>query len=262
MKRARAIMYHDVVEVDYESSGFPGAAAARYKLTREEFEKHLDLLTKSSASPAITLTSPASDTQSTPLLFTIDDGGNSALYVADRLERHNWRGHFLITTNYINMPAFVTAADIRELHGRGHVVGSHSCSHPFRMSELSQKQLESEWTDSTKRLADILGVPTLVASVPGGFYAPRVAEAAARAGIAALFTSEPTTEIVRIADCEVIGRFCIYRSMSAQNAAALAAGDWFATKQQKALWEAKKFVKYAAKPVWDYSRMVIFGERH
>lgn len=128
------------------------------------------------------------------------------------------------------------------------------------MSELLQEKLDSEWMDSPKRLADILGVPVVVASVPGGFYAPRVAEAAARAGIAALFTSEPTTEVEQITDCKVIGQFCVYRGMSAEHAAALAAGNWFATKQQKALWEAKKFFKYAANPVWDYSRELMFRQ--
>ena len=40
--RARSIMYHDVVEQgDFASSGFPGEAAHLYKLTREEFERHL-----------------------------------------------------------------------------------------------------------------------------------------------------------------------------------------------------------------------------
>ncbi len=260
MKQARAILYHDVVEVDFESSGFPGAAAARYKLTRKEFAKHLSQITKRAPSPAITFTSTACVTQMPPLLFTIDDGGNSALYVADQLERHNWRGHFFVATDYIDTPAFVTTADIRELHDRGHMVGSHSRSHPYRIAELPQDQLDSEWTDSTKQLADILGVPAMVASVPGGFYARRVAEAAARAGIAALFTSEPTTEVEQIADCKVIGRFIVYRGMSAQNAAALATGNWFATKQQKALWESKKFLKSAAKPVWDYTRKLIFRQ--
>lgn len=260
MKYALAIMYHDVVDADFESSGFPGAAAARYKLLRKEFAEHLRQINERIPSPPITLIDRSGINQTIPLLLTIDDGGISALYVADQLERRDWRGHFFITTDYIDTDRFVTAAKIRELHKRGHVVGSHSCSHPSRMSELPQARLDSEWADSAKRLADILGAPTRVASVPGGFYARRVAQAAARSGIATLFTSEPTTKVEQIAGCEVIGRFCVYRGMSPKSAAALAAGNWFATRQQKALWEIKKFFKYAAKPAWDYSHKLIFRQ--
>lgn len=257
MKLAHAILYHDVVDADFDSSGRAGAAAARYKLTREEFAKHLDQITKRTSSPAITLTSTSTVTQTRPLLFTIDDGGSSALYIADQLERYNWRGHFFITTDCIGTPAFVSAAEIRELHERGHVVGSHTCSHPERISELQQQKLDSEWMDSVNQLADILSIPITVASVPGGFYAPRVAEAAARSGITTLFTSEPKNKVEKIADCQIIGRFCIKRGMSAQHAAALAAGNWFSTKKQKALWETKKYVKSAAPNVWDYSRKLM-----
>ena len=43
--RARAIMYHDVVENnDFASSGFPGEGANLYKLRREDFELHLDAI--------------------------------------------------------------------------------------------------------------------------------------------------------------------------------------------------------------------------
>ena len=36
--KALTILYHDVVEDNFDDSGFPGAAAARYKLTERERE--------------------------------------------------------------------------------------------------------------------------------------------------------------------------------------------------------------------------------
>ena len=39
------LIYHDVVAAsDQERCGFPGPAAARYKLTPDQFERHLDAI--------------------------------------------------------------------------------------------------------------------------------------------------------------------------------------------------------------------------
>jgi len=79
--------------------------------------------------------------------------------------------------------ASLPAEQIRDLHQRGHIIGSHSCSHPKRMSFCSRAELLQEWGRSCEILAGILGAPVTVASVPGGFYSRAVAEAAAEAGI-------------------------------------------------------------------------------
>ena len=80
---------------------------------------------------------PASDTAATgdtlPFLITVDDGGVSYYtVVADRLERLGWRGHCFVTTDMIGQRGFLTRRQIRELDGRGHIIGSHSASHPTR----------------------------------------------------------------------------------------------------------------------------------
>src|SRR5437868_6272319 len=112
--RARSIMYHDVVENgDFASSGFPGEGAHVYKLRREDFERHLD---------AIAQTGLGGDVH-----LTFDDGGVSFHDpIAGLLEAHNWRGYFFITTDRVGTSAFLDAAQIRDLHRRGHIIGSHS----------------------------------------------------------------------------------------------------------------------------------------
>src|SRR5689334_16337968 len=131
-----ALMYHDVVPAGEEdSSGFPGRDAALYKVTPELFEEHL----------RATGVRHVSDTS---LAITFDDGGESAMRAAEALERHGRVGHFFVTTNYIGTRGFVTASDLRELNRRGHVIGSHSCSHPLRMGHCSWPQLMDEWTRS------------------------------------------------------------------------------------------------------------------
>src|SRR5437016_300230 len=133
--RALAIMYHDVVEHgDFPSSGFPGEGAHVYKLRCEDFERHLDAIRDAIPADAVSRIAARREWTGAPVFLTFDDGGISALHpTADLLERHGWRGHFFITTDRIGTPGFLSAAQVRELHARGHVIGSHSASHPTRM---------------------------------------------------------------------------------------------------------------------------------
>ncbi len=178
------------------------------------------------------------------LLLTFDDGGTSALTpTADLLEKHGWRGHFFMTTDYLGTPGFLSVAQLRELHTRGHVIGSHSCSHPARMALCSREQLLREWRQSREVLAETLGAPVTVASVPGGYYSRAVAETAAEAGIRVLFNSEPTTRLAHVGHCLVVGRYTVYRGMSAWAAAALAVGRRLPRWRQTLWWDIKKVAK-------------------
>jgi peptidoglycan/xylan/chitin deacetylase (PgdA/CDA1 family) len=241
-----ALMYHDVVGSGQEdSSGFPGRDAALYKVTPELFAAHLNAITQSL--PALPDLPDLLDTPDTPdppdPVITFDDGGVSAMTAADMLEAHGLVGHFFVTANYIGTRGFVTEDHIRELARRGHVVGSHSCSHPLRMGHGPWPQLLDEWSRSRSLLSDILGAAVCVASVPGGDFAPQVAEAAAKAGITTLFTSEPTRESRYAFGLTLIGRFTIQRWTTAETAAALATGEWLPCARQAVVWSAKKMTK-------------------
>jgi peptidoglycan/xylan/chitin deacetylase (PgdA/CDA1 family) len=229
-----ALMYHDIVAPGAEdASGFPGRDAALYKVTPALLDAHIDAITKAQAGPA----------ERRDLLITFDDGGVSAMKAAEMLEKHGLAGHFFVTTNYIGAPGFVSRSDIGDLRRRGHVIGSHSCSHPLRMGHCGSAQLVDEWTRSRSTLSDILGEEVGVASVPGGDFAPRVAEAAAGAGYVQLFTSEPTRTPRDAFGLTLIGRFAIQRWTTAETAAALAAGDWLPCARQAIIWNAKKMTK-------------------
>ncbi len=77
-----------------------------------------------------------------------------------------------MTTGCIGQPGFLTADQIRELDRRGHCIGSHSCSHPRRMSRLPWEQLVLEWKVSVQCLEELVRHSVTAASVPGGEYFP------------------------------------------------------------------------------------------
>jgi peptidoglycan/xylan/chitin deacetylase (PgdA/CDA1 family) len=230
------LMYHDVVAPGGEdASGFPGRDAGLYKLTRDLFAAHLDAIAVS-ARDRNHAARPAA-------LLTFDDGGVSALVAADLLEERGFIGHFFVTTNYIGTRGFLTDKHIRELAHRGHIVGTHSCSHPLRMARCAWTQLIDEWTRSCAALAEILGTEVKIGSVPGGDCSPQVADAAARAGITTLFTSEPATEARHAFGLALVGRFTIQKWTTPDTAAALARGDRLACRRQAVVWTAKKISK-------------------
>ncbi|MEW5300395.1 MAG: hypothetical protein WDW36_003328 [Sanguina aurantia] len=182
-------MYHDVIAAgESDASGFPGGAAAHYKLDERAFASHLAAL----AASGLQFDAVSTPVADATCLLSFDDGGASAVAIGEALDHHAMRGHFFITTSHIGQRGFVTSQDLRTLHAGGHVVGSHSHTHPAEISRLTAGALDAEWRISVDCLNQHLGAPITVASVPGGFYAMHVAQAAAAVGIRYLFTSEPT----------------------------------------------------------------------
>lgn len=244
--KALSIMYHDVVERSLaDASGFPGADAALYKIEPEKFREQLAAIASAQpCQPASIYDVLSKPLEGMPFFLTFDDGGASAAtHIADALEHYGWRGHFFVATGYIGTQTFMSREQILDLHRRGHIIGSHSSSHPLRMSHCSREEILREWKESASLLSDILGERVSVASVPGGAYSRRVAEAAAAAGIAALFTSEPMVRCRTVDDCLVIGRYMIQSWMSAQTVASLSAGRITPRLMQSLLWKAKKVTK-------------------
>ena len=145
-------------------------------------------------------------------MITFDDGGASALHAGEELARRSWRGHFFIATDLIGRPGYLDWDGVRAVAEMGHVIGSHSCSHPDRMAACSWEQLMDEWSGSAAVLAEELGQPVATASVPGGLYSGSVGRAAAAAGFTSLFTSLPSQRLRSIDGCRLIGRYAVRRT--------------------------------------------------
>lgn len=244
--KAISLEYHDVVPRDeVNSSGFPGEGAASYKLDPNQFERHLLAITRADkGKPSSALDLMKGIENPLPFLLTFDDGGSSAYtHIADRLEKFGYCGHFLITVNQIGQPSFLGKEQIRHLRQRGHVIGSHSYSHPRRMSYCSSEQLTDEWSKSVATLSDILEENVVVASMPGGYYSKRVVQGASSAGIKVFFTAEPTTRCCYVDGCLVLGRYSVRRWTSAETVEAIASGHLSPRMKQWLIWNSKKIPK-------------------
>jgi peptidoglycan/xylan/chitin deacetylase (PgdA/CDA1 family) len=256
-----ALIYHDVlVDGGPDDSGFAGADALSYKLTEAQFGRHLELIATALgvAAPLCVSDPAAATTAGNALVLTFDDGGASApSRIMRALAERSWRAHFFVTTDFIDTKSFVTAAG-SELHGAGHIVGTHSASHPMRMSYLAHEAIRREWHDSRARLEDLLGAPVTAASVPGGYYSRTVATAAAEAGIRVLFTSEPRRSVTSVDGITVVGRFSVTRRTSDGDVVSLASGRHAAALRQRLVWGAKKIAKRLGGERWLTARRKLF----
>jgi len=216
-------MLHDVVDEGrpLAESGFTGPGPDRYKIRRPLFE-------------AMARAARGSGT-----VLTFDDGGRSALDVAAPvLEEHGLRGRFFIATERLGTPGFLDRGQVAELAAAGHVIGSHSHTHPERMSALSYQEILTEWRTSIAVLEDALGAPVEQASVPNGFTDDAVVAAAREAGIRTLFTSTPTRRRRAVPDMEVVGRFAVLAVDTPRAAVGLAGDALLPRLRQQARWQA------------------------
>jgi hypothetical protein len=225
------LLFHDIYVNDPRESGFNSPAADRYKLSAARFDRELADLA-------------AVHAHALPYRLTFDDGGESFYtIVADRLEAIGRRAYCFISTNYIDAPGFLTREQIRELHVRGHIIGSHTASHPAFMHTCMPAAIADEWRGSIATLEDIVGTSVTVASVPGGCYSKTVAEAADAAGVTTLFTSEPIRSASVVGACRIEGRFTIRQHSAPGICARLVTSAPWARWGMWAQWNAKAAIK-------------------
>jgi peptidoglycan/xylan/chitin deacetylase (PgdA/CDA1 family) len=256
--KAMSLAYHDVTD---GSKGALTGYGALYKLDHKHFHNHILSIWQQAGQDAVRFIDRFRRWEDdVPVFLTFDDGGLGAYtYVADELERYGWRAHFFITTDWVGRTGFLDRQQIRELRSRGHVIGSHSCSHPERMSHLSWEQLMREWQQSCAILSDILGEPVKVASVPAGYYSRNVGKTAAAAGIEVLFTSEATAAASVLDGCLILGRYLIHVHTPPSVSGAIAAERVWPRWRQTLLWEAKKAIKALTGESYDAIRRYLIS---
>jgi peptidoglycan/xylan/chitin deacetylase (PgdA/CDA1 family) len=215
--RVVALHYHEVVE-DPAESGFQTPGALPYKHQADFFRKNLDAIAETGVRIS-TVRDVDFNAGGRYVMLTFDDGGKSAMRAADCIEEKGWRGHFFITTEMIGSRYFVSAQNIRDLHRRGHLVGSHSHTHPAVFWHLTEPEMLYEWRTSCDALSEILQEPVALASVPCGDMNRMTVDTAARAGVRYLFTSAATAHPWKWGDVVCFGRFGAKRDTSSQTVA-------------------------------------------
>jgi peptidoglycan/xylan/chitin deacetylase (PgdA/CDA1 family) len=242
-----SLLYHDVV-ADPRASGFDRPGAYDYKLKPDRFTRHLDRLEEGGAD-VTTVSEVDWSASGHRVLLTFDDGGSSALTIGDELARRGWRGHFFMTTARIGDRGFLKPEDLRELHGMGHLIGSHSHSHPDVFRRQTHDEMLAEWSRSRAALEDVLATSCTLASVPGGDVSNAVYRAAQDAGFLHLFTSRPSSRPRRHGSMWILGRVCARADTSAATVSAWAQDRRIAPEAFR--YHVKAMVKRVVAPIYD-----------
>jgi peptidoglycan/xylan/chitin deacetylase (PgdA/CDA1 family) len=259
----RVLCYHDVVDAGQEStSGFVGVGPDRFKLRWDEFRAQLDLAVElMGRGPLSAADLLAGGGGMSAWMLTFDDGGSSAMRIGEELQRRGWPGHFFVVTDRLGSPGFLRSDEVPRLAAMGHVVGSHSSTHPTIMSACPWPQLVDEWRRSREVLNQLLGAPVSAGAVPGGYFSPAVARAARAAGLELLFKSEPVRRLTSVGGCLVAGRFVVQRGMRTERAANAAAGRTGTWMRQRAGWESRGVLKTLAGERYPRLRSAVLSAR-
>ena len=219
------LMYHDIVTKEDKSSGFQNESAFQYKVEESAFEEQVKAL------------------QGKDVVFTFDDGGVSFLTkAAPILEKYGFKGVFFISTKYIGTSGFLNAEQVKALKERGHIVGSHSHTHPEIFTRLSKEEIHEEWSKSYEILQSILGKKDLPMSIPNGYASKTIMQEAIACGYTDIYTSQPTTKVGSFQKHNVIGRYVVHDNMSTQDVQRIVTSK--GTKMKMAIkWQALNVVK-------------------
>lgn len=219
------LMYHDIVTANDKSSGFQNKNAFQYKIEESAFEDQVKAL------------------QGKDVVFTFDDGGVSFLTkAAPILEKYGFKGVFFISTKYIDTPGFVTTEQVKELSDRGHIIASHSHTHPEIFTKLSSEEINQEWQLSSQVLKEILGEGDYTASIPNGYTSREILNAAIQFGFKTIYTSKPTTKTQIYNDGTLIGRYVVLDGMTTEDVVSIVSNK--GTKMKMAMkWHVLNIVK-------------------
>jgi peptidoglycan/xylan/chitin deacetylase (PgdA/CDA1 family) len=95
------------------------------------------------------------------VVFTFDDGPHPrrTMKILDILDRHCVKAVFFLIGDMAHRHPEI----VREIHRRGHVIGTHTWSHPLRLVRFSSKHAQAEIERGFWAASDALGDPAAVA---------------------------------------------------------------------------------------------------
>jgi peptidoglycan/xylan/chitin deacetylase (PgdA/CDA1 family) len=165
-----------------------------YSVRPDDFARQLDWLLDNGRH-AVRIDGPAMDAGPAvgghAVAITFDDGDVSNIEVAlPLLRERGMAAEFFITSDFIDQPGMLAAADVRALAEAGMGIGAHGRSHAF-LEDLDDEALDAELHDSRACLSAIIGRDVDALALPGGRGGERERSAALAHGYRHLFGSVP-----------------------------------------------------------------------
>ena len=132
-----------------------------------------------------------------PILITFDDGYEDAyLNALPILSKYNLKGNFAVIINRIGVPYYLTLSEIKQIKASGHLIVSHSLTHP-ELDKLHSQEILNELRNSKKILDTILRQNTQALIYPYGRYNLNVEQIAKEVGYKLARTTNAGTLISR-----------------------------------------------------------------
>ena len=166
--------------------------------------------------------------------ITSDDGGGSALLLANFLKDHGIKGIFFIITSKIGCKDFLNYEEIKYIHSMGHQIGSHSHTHPNPFCKLNKEEIAYEIYKSREILEELLNDKITTFSVPGGECTKSTLLTISREGfnLKEIYTSTPFQgEYFRNLNSVFYGRLCIFKSMRTKEIIRIINGEGWTLKR-------------------------------
>lgn len=212
-------MYHELYPVDQREylrrTGLSSNAKEVYAVSNMAFIRQMKLI-KHYGLDVRLMTNTSEQEIDNVVYITFDDGGRSAFEIAAPiLAEYGFKGHFFVCTGMIGTSNFCSREDLVKMRNLGHIIGSHTCSHP-NLTLLDDDRLKEELCDSKSYLEELLNEECTHFCLPGGQFNERVRLAIQNAGYKVVHTSVPSTHVF-CRNGAYVNRWPIRESMSFQN---------------------------------------------
>lgn len=179
--------YHGLTESF--AAGIP-QAEQMFWLTPAQFGAHLAHIREARFRvlllEELTEDGPVSKGEPRSVVVTFDDGlASDYEFAFPLLTKSDLRAIFFVNTSTVGQAGHLTWSQIAEMHRAGMSIQSHS-HHHLDLTVLPTPALESELTDSKRRLEDHLGSPVKYLAAPHGLVSRRVVRSALANGYQAV----------------------------------------------------------------------------
>ena len=187
--RAINLMFHDVK-----------INPSRWNTTPERFVEIMEII--------------AAHPNKDKVVITVDDAGKgNHQFMLPVFKNLGLKVYIFVPTCFISKgserSSYMTAAQIKEFADDGHIVGSHSHTHPENISLLSRNEIIDEWKKSKEILENITEKKVVSGSIPGGFYSHSQLHIMKDLGYKEIFNSIPTFKEKNLDNVKLAGRFSI-----------------------------------------------------